>query len=1146
MELAKTYDAKAVQQEVTAAWDAVRAWHAEPDPSKKPYVIVIPPPNVTGALHLGHALNNTLQDILVRWRRMAGDNAVWIPGTDHAGIATQSVVEKRVLAEEGKRRTDFERDAFVQKIQSWKDEYEARILGQLKSMACSCDWDRVAFTMDEARSKAVREAFFRLFRDGLIYRGKRLVNWDPVTQTALADDEVENEEVDGFFYYLKYPVCDANGALLDAHGRPSVGVENALTITVATTRPETMLGDTAVAVNPKDPRAAALRGKFVKLPIVDRIIPIIEDEYVVLPVAHGGDEKDPKAQFSSGFLKVTPAHDPNDYDLGQKYKLGMINVMAPDASISLDHGWGALEAHQKDNPHVKPLIGLVREKAREHVVAWFKHHGLLEQIKPYKHSVGHSYRSHVPVEPYLSDQWYVAVRKPIPWLADSGLIEGTEIPKNSLAGLALSALRGTGVSPVSSEANHGRDARATNDGGLKLVPERYEKTYDHWNANLRDWCISRQLWWGHRIPVWSYKLTAEGQQAIQALMRGDESKPIPLADKLALDVYRELTEKHADSVVSPESPFRSGPRLTTQPFGQIVHDPTLRLCIRSDDADRFADIERFGFTRDPDVLDTWFSSALWPLSTLGWPEAATEAATPTYAPSGNSPLPTPRSPLDVWNPTSTLCTAREIITLWVSRMVMFNRYMRGSDAQSQIANRKSQIESNPQSAIRNPQLPLPFTDVFVHAMIQDGHGQKMSKSYGNSVDPADVIDTHGVDGMRFTLASMSTMTQDVRMPVDLVDPHSGEIFTPEYFTNKSGLTVMKPVQTHKGKPSVSFYGVFSAEATPTKEMPLARNTSSKFDLGRNFCNKLWNAGRFVLGQLAKESTEGSSSSPSAFAPASLPDAWILSRLAKTIQAATDALTNYRFDLYATACYDFVWRDFCDWYLEATKPAMRDPARRPQTAHILATCLDVSLRLMHPVIPLITEKLYWALNDINTPRGIEGLECASPGTNQRLAMTAPFPQFTEATRKLASDEIEEAMMRLQDIVVAIRNVRNDQKVDPKKKVPVHLSCSGALATNATQNREFIESLAVCTLEQVGADLPEPAGSAKTTAAGATIYVAGVIDAGSSEKRKGELVKQIAALEGRLNNPGYADRAPAKLVEQTKQQLAEAKAELAKLG
>src|SRR5690242_11108044 len=386
-ELPKAYDPHAIERDIDRLWNEHRAFHAEPTDPGKPYSIVIPPPNVTAALHLGHALNNTLQDILTRYHRMLGDNTCWLPGTDHAGIATQTVVEKRVLAEQGKRRTDFQRDDFVKLIQAWKDEYEKTITGQLKAMGCSCDWDRQAFTMDEPRARAVREAFFQLFKDGLIYRGKRLVNWDPATQTALADDEVEMEEIDGHFYYLQYPLAEPASAGGPTH------------VTVATTRPETMLGDTAVAINPKDPRASALRGKHIRLPIVNRIIPIIEDEYVVLADPNSDDAK---ARYASGFLKVTPAHDPNDYELGRKHNLPIINVMAPDGSISDKHGW-------TDVGEAQFVLGLDRYEARKAIVEWFRQNKLLEDVKPYKHSVGHSYRSHVPIEPYLSDQWYCKV-----------------------------------------------------------------------------------------------------------------------------------------------------------------------------------------------------------------------------------------------------------------------------------------------------------------------------------------------------------------------------------------------------------------------------------------------------------------------------------------------------------------------------------------------------------------------------------------------------------------------------------------------------------------------------------------------------------------------------------------------------------------
>ena len=444
-------------------------FHAAAAGKRKTYCIVIPPPNVTAPLHIGHALNNTLQDILIRFHRMLNYNTLWMPGTDHAGIATQTVVEKRILAEEGKRRTDFSREEFVARVQAWKDEYEAKILEQLKAMGCSCDWQRTRFTMDEICAKAVRAAFFELFKDGLIYRGKRLVNWDPATQTVLADDEVEYETVKGYFWYLRYPFTES----VEINGRT---VEF---VTVATTRPETMLGDTAVAMNPADRRAKSLVGKTVRLPIVGRIIPIIADEHVVLPDANGSDEK---ARFSTGFLKVTPAHDPDDWEIGLRHNLAVINIMAPDGTISDKFGW-----EDADTPEAQSLLGLDRFEAREAVVEWFRKENLLEDTKEYIHEVGHSYRSHVPIEPYLSDQWYIAVKKPIEHLAKKlgkGFIEGTDVPVNSLAGLAFKPLL---------------------DGRLRFIPERYANTYKSWLENLRDWPISRQLWWGHRIPIWYCK-----------------------------------------------------------------------------------------------------------------------------------------------------------------------------------------------------------------------------------------------------------------------------------------------------------------------------------------------------------------------------------------------------------------------------------------------------------------------------------------------------------------------------------------------------------------------------------------------------------------------------------------------------------------
>jgi valyl-tRNA synthetase len=977
-EQSKAYNPAAVEPEAIRLWTEERSYHAEPTDPGEPYAIVIPPPNVTAVLHMGHGLDNTLQDVLIRWRRMAGDNACWLPGTDHAGIATQTVVDKRLQATGQPALKDFKqmesrgehgREKFVEKVQAWKDEYEQRIIDQLKRMGCSCDYDRQAFTMDEPRARAVREAFFQLFNDGLIYRGKRLVNWDPVTQTALADDEVEMEEVDGHFYYLKYPLTDGTGH-----------------VTVATTRPETMLGDTAVAVNPKDPRAHDLRGKHVRLPIVNREIPILEDEYVVMPAQYGGDPNDVKAQMATGFLKVTPAHDPNDYDIGQRHKLAAINVMAPDASISDKHGW-------TDIGDAGFLLGKSREDARKLVVEWFKGNGLLEDVKPYKHSVGHSYRSHVPIEPYLSDQWYC------------------KVTDERLAGAALLAMgadqfEGSARARLSTEI--GDAGRADWEGNLRFYPSRYAKTFQTWHENIRDWCISRQLWWGHRIPVWS------------------KDGSVAWADDT----------RNAWSYIDDE--------------GKRTY-----VCLRRDDSEFIASLESDGWVRDPDVLDTWFSSGLWPMSTLGWPEE------------------TPQ--LQRWNPTHTLCTAREIITLWVSRMVMFNLYFLDR---------------------------LPFTEVSIHPMVQDGEGRKMSKSLGNGVDPLDIISSHGADAMRFTLANMTTQTQDVRMPVEK-DPKTG------------------------------------------------KNTSPKFDIGRNFCNKLWNAARFALMNLEgatentkdteRNKTEASSvPSVSSVAP-SLPDRWVVSRFNRTVADCNAALKDYRFDQYAKTCYDFFWGDLCDWYLEAIKRAMKDPARATATSNVLASVVDGALRLLHPMVPFITEVLWWKLNEVRPQRGIAGqLECPP---SKRL-IKAAWPNTG------ASDDAAELVFtHLKEIIAALRNLRSEHKVDLKRTIMVTISAPADTARQVEENRELIELLATCQIKQIGQNLAAPTKAARTFAGGAEMFVEGMADEAAEQqrvaKRCEELKKQITALRGRLSNESYIKKAPPHLVQQTKDQLAEAEAELAKL-
>jgi len=977
-ELATVYDPKAVEKQVYEQWIETGAFRADPDAGGSPFCIVIPPPNVTAALHLGHALNNTLQDVLVRFRRMEGRNTLWMPGTDHAGIATQTVVEKRILADEGKRRTDFERETFVGRIQDWKDEYEARILQQLQVMGCSCDWDRVRFTMDDVCAKAVRENFWRLFRDGLIYRGKRLVNWDPATQTVLADDEVEHETVHGHFWYLQYPLVEP----VEAAG------ERIDHVTVATTRPETMLGDTAVAMNPSDPRATALIGKQVRLPLVGRPIPIIADEHVVLP---DPDSEDEKARFSTGFLKVTPAHDPDDYAIGQRHDLPMVNVMAPDGSISDRHGWE--DAIGSD---AEQFIGMDRFEARAGIVEWFRTENLLADVREYSHPVGHSYRSHVPIEPYLSDQWYIAVKKPIGRLAEQfgeGLIEGTDVPLNSLAGLAL---------------------RPVLDGRVRFVPDRYARTYQTWLENLRDWPISRQLWWGHRIPAWRAEASSVDLELSETPADSDTPRFLEIPGSSGNVSVPILEREEADGAFWYASP----------PPGN---------------ADVEGWLEANGFVRDSDVLDTWFSSALWPFSTLGWPEQTPQLGT--------------------YYPGDVLSTAREIITLWVSRMVMMGQYCVGD---------------------------IPFHTVFIHAMLQDGEGRKMSKSLGNGVDPLEIIDSHGADAMRFTLVSMTTQTQDVRMPVE-------------------------PMKLPDGR---------------------TVNSSPKFDIGRNFCNKLWNASRFAMMNL-----QGVPAWAEIHSCGTLADAWILSRLNATIRDVTTAVEEFRFNELADTLYHFMWDDFCDWYLEIAKARINAGEAAPKA--IVAHALDVLLRLLHPVAPFITEAIWAKLNEVAPLRG-PGDTPAEPAL-----VRAQWPQADAA---VIAPPMEDDFALLQDLIRQIRNARTQHEVAPSRTVDVLVEASGRPGRIIADNVDLLKGMAQLGEVTVGeAAVEPPANAAAIAAGGVKLYVLDIIDRDAELDRltrQAETLRRgIAGIEGKLGNKNFVAKAPPAVVQGERDRLASLQTDLA---
>jgi len=982
-ELAKVYDPKKIEKDIYKRWIETGPFSADPSSEREKYCIVIPPPNVTAELHLGHALNNTLQDILIRFRRMQGLNTLWMPGTDHAGIATQTVVEKRILSEEGKRRTDFERDEFVARVQEWKDEYEARIIDQLKLMGCSCDWDRTRFTMDEICARAVREAFFKLFADGLIYRGKRLVNWDPATQTVLADDEVEHETVAGHFWYLKYPLVSP----VEIDGKEVTHV------TVATTRPETMLGDTAVAMHPADPRAKMLVGKKIRLPIVGRIIPIITDEGVVLPNPESDDEK---ARFSTGFLKVTPAHDQTDWEIGQRAGLDVINVLAPDGSVSDKYGWS--DAKETD---AESLLGMDRFEAREAVVEWFRKEKLLEDVREYAHEVGHSYRSHVPIEPYLSDQWFIAVKEQIPSLPDGGLIDGTDIPRNSLAGLALSPLL---------------------DGRLKFTPERYARTYQSWLEDLRDWPISRQLWWGHRIPIWSQDIELPKDVKPEPVEGHEcDAQLIAALDRACGGDFDEEFRKHPVRYIlrCQEHPERQGWIRTY-------------ICLDRDEQGAVKWIESGGWRRDPDVLDTWFSSALWPFSTLKWPEDAPE--------------------LKTFYPGDVLCTAREIITLWVSRMVMMGQY-----------------------CLRD----IPFEDVFIHAMIQDGEGRKMSKSLGNGIDPIDIIDSHGADAMRFTLASMTTQTQDVRMPVE-------EMVLPD------------------GRKA---------------------NTSRKFDIGRNFCNKLWNAARFAMMNLQDTPAWDETACTE-----QLSDRWIFSKLTETVNTATTALEGFRFNELADCLYHFMWDDFCDWYLEIAKIRINSGDMAART--VLGYGLDVLLRLLHPICPFITEAIWARLNEVVAVRGPGGRKA------EDALVTAEWPQ---PNPKWRNEDAERDFALLQDLIRGVRNVRTEHGVALSRPADAVVEADGPPAEVLQSNLELLRSLGTLDKVTISSKLSEaPATGAAVAGGGVKLYVLDVVDPDAERARLGKkaetLQRGITGIETKLANENFLAKAPADVVQGEKERLA----------
>ena len=911
-ELPKQYDPQDAQRRWYDFWLERGYFHADPSSTKPPYTIVIPPPNVTGALHLGHALNNTIQDILIRWRRMQGYDALWMPGTDHAGIATQAVVETRLRKEENKTRHDIGRDELVRRIWAWKDEYEARILSQLRLMGCSCDWDRTRFTLDEMCAKAVRTTFFRLFQADKIYRGKRLVNWDVQLRTAVADDEIEYQDTAGQLWTIRYPVADSEESLL-----------------VATTRPETMLGDTAVAVHPSDERYRHLIGRSVALPLTARLIPIIADALLV----------DPK--FGTGCVKVTPAHDPNDYACGIRNNLTLINLLNPDGTYNENAG--------------TTYAGLDRREVRKRVVADLEAQGLLAKVEPHNNRVGLSDRSKTPIEPYLSDQWFVR---------------------------------------MDDLAQHAMDAVTT--GQVTIHPDRYAKSYLDWLGEKRDWCISRQLWWGHRIPIWYYE--------------GEES---------------DLRAAFGDRPDSTYRPAESGGWLVCAEDDRVIEEGRAKLPPGA------------RFEQDPDVLDTWFSSALWPHSTLGWPE------------------PTPE--LKKYYPTSVLSTARDIITLWVARMVIFGEFNLGD---------------------------VPFKDVYIHPVIQDGHGKRMSKSAGNGVDPVDIIDLYGADALRFALASLATETQDIRIPVE------------------------------------------KAKLPDGREV----NTSERFEQARTFPNKVWNASRFALMNL--EGYEAATVHP---ADLTVEDRWILGLLSKTTAEVTADLEAFRFAEATKKLRDFTWNDVCDWYLEFLKGRLRDPEARPIAQRVLAGVLDGLCRLLHPIVPFLTESIWQALGQVAPSRGLH-----EPGAAAESVCIAPWPSYPEAWR---DSEAEGVVAQWQEKVAAIRTLRAERNVPASAKIHPIILAEGPVAAILKSGESFIKSLTNAATLTIAsqADRPQECAVAVLGDAEILLPLEGLIDkqAETARHRKSltDIEKQIASIQSKLGNEGFLGRAPAEVVEQQRAKLAE---------
>jgi len=868
------YDPKTTEDKWYGFWESKKYFSAKPDPKKKPFTIVIPPPNVTGILHMGHALNNTIQDILIRYHRMKGEEALWMPGTDHAGIATQNVVEKSI-AKEGLKRQDLGRDKFIERVWSWREQYGSTIIKQLKKLGASCDWERLRFTMDEEYSKSVIEVFVKLYEKKLIYRGSYIINWCPRCQTALSDEEAPHKEIQGYMYYIRYPLV--TGHRSPVTGQTSTGDWRLATgdyITVATTRPETMLGDTAVAVNPKDKRYKKLIGKSLILPLVNREIKIIADPIVDM-------------KFGTGAVKVTPAHDPNDYAMGKKHNLEFINVMHPDARMNEFAG------EYKD---------MDRFEAREVIIEDLKEKGLLEKVEPHPLSAGHCYRCHTIIEPYLSKQWFVKMKP--------------------LAKPAIEAVK---------------------KGKIKFHPARWTKVYLNWMENIQDWCISRQIWWGHRIPVYYCKECEE-------------------------------------IMVSKTQPDK---------------------CSKCGSADIY---------QDEDVLDTWFSSWLWPFATFNWPKDSED--------------------LNYFYPTSTLVTAPEIIFFWVARMIMAGYEFKKDK---------------------------PFSDVYIHGTVRDIEGKKMSKSLGNIIDPLEIINEYGTDALRFSLISITAQGQDV-------------------FLSKE-----------------------------------------RFEQGRNFANKIWNASRFILMNLDQSQVKVDLCEYAKKEELSLANRWILSRYYSTLKEVNKNLDNFKFNEAANLLYAFFWHEFCDWYLELIKPEIK----LHQNQVVMYKILEKFLRTIHPFMPFITEEIWQQL----------------PHQGDSI-MEQPWPHIQE---QMLDKKIDHSMAALFDAINTIRNMRIELEVGLTEPVDIKIASASKDTLKLFDSaKEYIKTLAKVNELTLAGHYTQCKSEFATVVN--DIHISIPLAASDIEKQKTKISlkiektkNDIITKEKMLANENFVKRAPKEIVEEEREKL-----------